>query len=130
MQERERLVGELAATFRTRDADQWLARLDAHGVPAGKVRGVREAFEAAAAAGDPASVVVNHPTIGELSLVRGPVHLIDEGAAQSPPAPPPLLGEHTAQVLGQLGIDAGPLIAAGVAAGPAGGDWPAGQLNR
>jgi crotonobetainyl-CoA:carnitine CoA-transferase CaiB-like acyl-CoA transferase len=145
VQDRERLVAELAGTFRTRGADEWLARLDAHGVPAGKVRGVLEAFEAAAAAGDPASFVVDHPTIGELPLVRGAIRIdagdgsgvgsggesgvdADGGPGRSPlppPAPPPLLGEHTVQVLDQLGIDAGPLIAAGVAAAPAG---PTGRL--
>jgi crotonobetainyl-CoA:carnitine CoA-transferase CaiB-like acyl-CoA transferase len=116
---RDALVRTLAETFRARTADDWLARLDARGVPAGKVRGVLEAFEAATAAGDPASVVVEHPTIGELPLVRGPIRLDawGAGAAGDPPAPmpPPLLGQHTIEVLGELGIDPAPLISAGVA---------------
>jgi crotonobetainyl-CoA:carnitine CoA-transferase CaiB-like acyl-CoA transferase len=116
---RDALVRTLAETFRAHTADDWLARLDARGVPAGKVRGVLEAFEAATAAGDPASVVVEHPTIGELPLVRGPIRLDAWGAggAGDPPAPmpPPLLGQHTIEVLGELGIDPAPLISAGVA---------------
>ena len=125
VEHREELLRTLAETFRTRSADDWLARLDGSGVPAGKVRGVLEAFDAAAAAGDPASVVVEHPTVGALPLVRGPIRLDAGGAGDPrlgspPPAPPPLLGQHTVEVLEQLGIDAAPLIAAGVAAVPRG----------
>jgi crotonobetainyl-CoA:carnitine CoA-transferase CaiB-like acyl-CoA transferase len=119
---REELVRTLAQTFRARTADDWLARLDGCGVPAGKVRGVLEAFDAAAAAGDPASVAVEHPTIGELPLVRGPIRLDPDGTGDPPlrarptvPAPPPLLGQHTVEVLEELGVDPGPLISAGVA---------------
>jgi crotonobetainyl-CoA:carnitine CoA-transferase CaiB-like acyl-CoA transferase len=123
VEHREELVRKLTETFRARSADDWLARLDAHGVPAGKVRGVREAFEAAAAAGDAASVVVDHPTIGALPLVRGPIRLDPADPGQSPPVPaaPPLLGQHTAEVLEELGLDAAPLIATGAAGAPSGG---------
>jgi crotonobetainyl-CoA:carnitine CoA-transferase CaiB-like acyl-CoA transferase len=99
---RDELVAELAATFRTRTADEWLRRLDQHGVPAGKVRGVREAFEAAAAAGDPATVIVEHPKIGQLMLPRSPIRL---RGVEDRLEPPPMLGEHTAEVMAELGID-------------------------
>jgi crotonobetainyl-CoA:carnitine CoA-transferase CaiB-like acyl-CoA transferase len=120
VEHRDELVRALAGTFYTRTAEEWLSRLDAHGVPAGKVRGVREAFEAAAAAGEGASVIVGHPTIGELALVRGPIRVDpkDHGDALPAPTAPPLLGQHTVEVLGQIGVDPGALIAAGVAAVP------------
>ena len=111
---REELVSTLGETFRTRPADEWIDRLTAHGVPAGKVRGVREAFAAAAEAGDPASIRVEHPTIGSLPLVRSPIRLDPEPAA--PPLAPPLLGGDTVEILRELGVDPEPLIAAGVAA--------------
>jgi crotonobetainyl-CoA:carnitine CoA-transferase CaiB-like acyl-CoA transferase len=66
-------------------------RLDAAGVPVGKVRGVLEAL------GDARTVTVAHPTAGELPLVITPV-----GPAEAP-LPPPLLGEHTREVLEELG---------------------------
>jgi crotonobetainyl-CoA:carnitine CoA-transferase CaiB-like acyl-CoA transferase len=113
VEHRVELIASLADTFRARTADEWLERLERHGVPAGKVRGVREAFEAAAAAGDPATVTVEHPAVGPLPLIRGP---IDVGAPAGP-LPPPLLGEHTREILREAGIDPEPLIAAGVAAG-------------
>jgi crotonobetainyl-CoA:carnitine CoA-transferase CaiB-like acyl-CoA transferase len=114
---REELVHALAEAFRTRTAEDWLVRLEAHGVPAGKVRGVHEAFEAAAAAGDPATVLVDHPTIGELELVRSPIRL--QPALGERPGAPPLLGQHTVEVLEEMGVDPDELIAAGVARGPA-----------
>jgi crotonobetainyl-CoA:carnitine CoA-transferase CaiB-like acyl-CoA transferase len=87
VEHREELVGELRRVFAGRPADEWVARLLEAGVPAGKVRGVREAL------GEPHRV--DHPTIGELPLVPSPV-----GAAERPP---PLLGEHTAEVLAEAG---------------------------
>jgi crotonobetainyl-CoA:carnitine CoA-transferase CaiB-like acyl-CoA transferase len=99
---REELVGELSATFRGRTTAEWLARLDEHGVPAGKVRGVREAFDAAADAGEPASIEVDHPTIGRLPLTRSPIRL--DAGDQAEPLAPPLLGQHTEEILRELGL--------------------------
>ena len=115
VEHRGEVVRALADTFRTRAADDWLAHLERHGVPAGKVRGVHEAFEAAAAAGDPATILVEHPVIGALALARSPIRF-DAGIGE-PPQPPPLLGQHTVEVLDEIGVDPEELIAAGVASG-------------
>jgi crotonobetainyl-CoA:carnitine CoA-transferase CaiB-like acyl-CoA transferase len=101
---RERLVAELERTFATRDADAWVETLDAAGVPVGKLRTVPEALAGAAAAGRPATVAVEHPTAGELELVGSPIWT--EGPLAEP-APPPLLGEHTAALLRELGARRG-----------------------
>ncbi len=100
VEHREELVPLLEARFATRPAAEWVAMLADAGVPAGRVRGVREAFAAAAAAGDPATVRVQHPTAGELELVRSPIYLTQAGTR--PAQAPPRLGEHTAEVLSEL----------------------------
>ncbi len=100
VEHRGELVPELERRFRERSAEDWVAALDAAGVPVGKVRSVPEALAAAAAAGRPATVEVAHPTIGALELVASPIWRDGDGAD---PLPPPLLGQHTAEVLGELG---------------------------
>jgi crotonobetainyl-CoA:carnitine CoA-transferase CaiB-like acyl-CoA transferase len=99
VEHRRELVPLLAGRFRERTAEDWLAELDAAGVPAGKVRSVPDALAAAAAAGRPATVTVEHPTAGPLDLVASPIW----GATRTDITAPPLLGEHTAEVLGELG---------------------------
>ncbi len=102
VEHRGELVPLLSERFRERSAEDWLADLEAAGVPAGKVRSVPDALEAAAAAGRPATVTVEHPTAGPLDLVASPIW----GATRTEATPPPLLGEHTAEVLGELGRSA------------------------
>jgi crotonobetainyl-CoA:carnitine CoA-transferase CaiB-like acyl-CoA transferase len=97
---RAELIPLLAERLRERPAEDWVAALDAAGVPVGKVRSVPEALASAAAAGRPATRSVEHPTAGALELVASPIW----GPTDSAPATaPPLLGEHTEVVLRELG---------------------------
>jgi crotonobetainyl-CoA:carnitine CoA-transferase CaiB-like acyl-CoA transferase len=99
VERREELIPLLAERFRERSAEDWLAALDTAGVPSGKVRSVPDALAAAAAAGRPATLTVDHPSAGPLELVASPIW----GATRADATPPPLLGEHTAEVLAELG---------------------------
>jgi crotonobetainyl-CoA:carnitine CoA-transferase CaiB-like acyl-CoA transferase len=113
---RAELVDLLERTLVTRPAAEWLERLTAAGVPAGKIRGVGEALAAAAAAGEPATVRVEHPAVGPLDLVRTAPRFTSADPAA--PAPPPRLGEHTREVLLEVGLDDAEIEAL---LGPAGG---------
>jgi crotonobetainyl-CoA:carnitine CoA-transferase CaiB-like acyl-CoA transferase len=96
------LVEELERVFTMRTADEWSDRLSEAGVPAGKVRTVLDALETATLAGVPAISEVEHASAGPLPLVASPLRNAGGHPARTPP---PLLGEHTRQVLAELGMD-------------------------
>ena len=100
VENRRELIPLLQERLRQRPAEEWVEALDAAGVPVGEVRTVPDALAAAARAGRPATLSVEHPSAGPLDLVASPIWGATDPSAATPP---PLLGEHTAEVLGELG---------------------------
>jgi crotonobetainyl-CoA:carnitine CoA-transferase CaiB-like acyl-CoA transferase len=97
---REPLIAELQAVFAARSTDDWERLLLAAGVPAGKIRSVGEALRTAPAR----TRCVQHPTAGLIELV-GPPFELDSAALGPSAAAPPALGQHTDEVLRELGVD-------------------------
>ncbi len=94
----------IAERLGTRTSAEWLARLDQAEVPAGPVNDVLAAFATPQAAARGMSVSIEHPGLGELRQVGFPYKLSLTPAAIG--RPPPLLGEHSDEILAELGHDA------------------------
>ena len=97
---RDVLVPELEAIFRTRTVDDWLTRLRAAEVPAAPVNNLDRAFAEPPVAEREMIVEYEHPEVGKVRLPGNPIKMSDMGATPSTPAPQ--LGQHTDAVLDRL----------------------------
>jgi crotonobetainyl-CoA:carnitine CoA-transferase CaiB-like acyl-CoA transferase len=94
----------LADRLRERATADWLAAFEAAGVPAGPIRDIVEAFASPEAVALGMTVEMEHPAWGVIRQVGVPFALSATPATIR--TPPPLLGEGTDEVLGELGYDA------------------------
>ncbi|HXG76219.1 MAG TPA: CoA transferase [Gaiellaceae bacterium] len=101
---REPLVSLLSARLRERPAEEWLERLRAAGVPAAPVADVADVVAAPQTQALGMLQTLPHPTIPDLRLAALPLSFEGERALHR--SPPPLVGEHTAEVLGEAGYSA------------------------
>ena len=91
----------LAPTFKTKSRDDWLKILQAHDVPAVPIYNVAEVLDDAQVKHLNLTEEVEHPTAGKLQFVGAPVRF--DNLVREKSAPPPLVGEQSRKVLGELG---------------------------
>lgn len=95
------LVAELEPRFRTRTSAQWLADLDAHGVPAGPILSIGEMLQHPQAMAREMVVEMQHTTSGPIRGLGMPVKF--HGAEAPRYSGAPILGEHSREILAEAG---------------------------
>jgi crotonobetainyl-CoA:carnitine CoA-transferase CaiB-like acyl-CoA transferase len=106
---RSALVGAIEAHLREGTRSEWLARFEKFGIPAGPILDIAEAFASPLATEREMRVKIEHPKAGPINQVGAPWKI--DGQSSPIRKPPPLLGQHTAEVLRELlHRDAGDLV--------------------
>jgi crotonobetainyl-CoA:carnitine CoA-transferase CaiB-like acyl-CoA transferase len=97
VENRATLVPLLNEILGERSADEWMKRLESAGVPAGRIRTVPEVCESEHLKARGMIQKLAHPKAGSITVFGVPIKLhATPGAVKTPP---PMLGEHTDQVL-------------------------------
>ena len=99
---RATLIPMLAEVFATRTVEDWVTRLSAEGVPCTSVNSIDKVVADPQVAARDMIAEVDHPTIGRLRMAGLPIKLSENPGSVK--TPPPLLGEHSRQVLAGLGL--------------------------
>jgi formyl-CoA transferase len=97
---RPALLEALGEVFVERGADEWLAKLRESGLPCGPINTVADVFEHPQAEARGLELVAEHPTAGSVRTTGFP-YTLSKTPAEVRQAPP-LLGEHTGEVLTDL----------------------------
>ncbi|MFP3298525.1 MAG: CaiB/BaiF CoA-transferase family protein [Thermocladium sp.] len=98
---REALIEELRATFNKSPSNHWIKLLKEAGVPVSPILNVKEAVESDHAKQRGAVLSLTHPRIGAIKVMSNPIK--SNNMKVTTDIPPPMLGEHTQEVLSWLG---------------------------
>jgi glutaryl-CoA transferase len=101
---RAELIPLLQAILETRPAEAWLGELRAAEIPCGPINSAAEALHDPQARARGMIVEIEHPLLGSVRSLGNPVHLSGGGITYR--RHPPLLGEHTDELLREVGRSA------------------------
>ena len=97
---RQALIPALCTMFAKAPADEWLSRLIAEDIPASAIQTVGEALHDPQALARGLIVEIKHPTLDVARSIANPVRLSSTPVLYR--LPPPLLGEHSREILQSL----------------------------
>jgi formyl-CoA transferase len=103
LQNRLLLVAELQQVFARRTVEHWVSAFLSAGVPAGPINDYAQVVESDHATARKMVMEIEHPVEGRIKTLGFPVKL--SGTPQRLRRPPPLLAEHTDEILEELGME-------------------------
>jgi crotonobetainyl-CoA:carnitine CoA-transferase CaiB-like acyl-CoA transferase len=103
IEHRVELTSLLQKHFDSEPRDAWLAKFAGAGIPAAPINAVPEALRDEQALARGMIVQIEHPALREVRSIANPVKFSDMPVSYR--LPPPMLGEHTAEIVRSLGID-------------------------
>jgi formyl-CoA transferase len=104
LRHREELAEELQKEFSRNTVDYWVDAFLTAGVPAGPINDYQQALESNHIAARRMVMEIDHPVEGKVKALGFPVKLSD--TPQQVRHAPPLLGQHTEELLEELGLTA------------------------
>ena len=102
---RPQIASRLQAAFAKRTADEWLALLIEAGIPAAPIYDYDEALADPQVKARAVTWQYDHPVAGQTRVIGNPLRFV--GHPYPDPRPAPTLGEHTGEVLAEVGVRAG-----------------------
>ena len=108
IENREVLLPLLQEVLCARDAGEWVSRLKEAGIPAAPIHRVDEALTSEQAVARGLIVELQHPLLDRVRSIANPMRM-----SATPPTyrlPPPMLGEHTAAILEEVGLSSGSFL--------------------
>ncbi len=97
---RETLIPPLIKIFQTQTTDWWMERLNLKGIPCGPIANIDQVFDNPQVLHRDMRLELTHPTAGKVASVANPIKFSESPVTYD--KAPPLLGQHTEQVLGEL----------------------------
>ena len=97
---REALIPQLVKIFQTQTTDCWMEQLNLKGIPCGPIANIDQVFDNPQVLHRDMWLEFTHPTAGKVASVANPIKLSESPVTYD--KAPPLLGQHTEQVLSEL----------------------------